>query len=231
MGRAKQLRESMTEELNASDSPFKLWWGRLEAPDPYDEADLYAKLSPPEQARAQRLRVAEKRKEFILSRLHIRAFVKECAFLPDHTEIGFDAAGKPELQGAYGAHISWSRSGPWLAIAISAAAPVGIDVERVRDLNMPPMVDMICAPQEAALMQAIPDDQKRESFFRLWTLKEAILKCIGTGFQSRAKDINLPASVLQQDPQMPRRCEAFGRAFLLSHWAEGNARIALATEC
>lgn len=230
MDRAQQLCERLNSDLNRPGSQFELWWGRLDAPDPYDETDIAARLSPLEKARAQRLKIPEKRQEFMLARLRVRQLVSECCFLPDRTEIGFNAAGKPELRGATDAQISWSRSGPWLALIISAAAPVGIDIERVGALNMAPMIDMICSPSEAAQLDILQGSQKQECFFRLWTLKEAILKSVGTGFQANAKDISLPLSVFQQDTKMPSRCDAFGREFSLLHWSQSNARMALAVE-
>lgn len=68
------------------------------------------------------------------------------------------------------------------AVAVSEGSAVGIDVERS---DRPVAVDAIAghffSPQEVALLDATPATERRGTFYRLWTLKEAYLKGIGEG--------------------------------------------------
>lgn len=65
-----------------------------------------------------------------------------------------------------------------LLIAI-ATTPVGIDVEKIRAFDGQSMINDIYTSKEITFLQNDPVSNER--FFRLWTRKEAILKCIGIG--------------------------------------------------
>ena len=74
-----------------------------------------------------------------------------------------------------------SHSADRVMCAVSRS-PVGCDVEKIRKVS-----DSIAArfyhPEEAALLDGIEDISERERlFFRIWTLKESFVKCIGDGF-------------------------------------------------
>ncbi|MDF3036003.1 MAG: 4-phosphopantetheinyl transferase [Paucimonas sp.] len=77
-----------------------------------------------------------------------------------------------------------SHSRDVLAIAICSAGEVGIDVEQL-DSNV--IADMTSIAQdyfsseEQRLLAAVPAAQLAEEFFRIWTLKEAVLKAAGVG--------------------------------------------------
>ena len=65
----------------------------------------------------------KRRKEWLAERLLLR-----CAFLRCD-DIGHRADGSPYLT-AGGAHVSISHSGPFIALSLSAAARIGIDLEQ-----------------------------------------------------------------------------------------------------
>ena len=69
-----------------------------------------------------------------------------------------------------------------VCLAISRWRPVGVDVENTnREGRLLDIADRYFSPQETEDLFALPEDQQRERFFDLWTLKEAYIKACGMG--------------------------------------------------
>ncbi|GAB2939690.1 hypothetical protein GCM10027280_30010 [Micromonospora polyrhachis] len=97
------------------------------------------------------------------------------------TEVGVGRApgGRPILTGAgAGLEVSISHSHGVAVVAVTAAGPVGVDVEQVRDLPSVELAARWFTPQEAAWVARHPDD-----FLLLWTQKEATGKAYGRGLR------------------------------------------------
>ena len=93
--------------------------------------------------------------------------------------------GKPVLDGG-GPHFSFTHAGDLVGLAVHADGPVGLDVERVRELtDLPTMTRHVCSPAE------IPRPDAPGGFFRIWTRKEALLKATGEGLSSPMNAITL----------------------------------------
>lgn len=90
--------------------------------------------------------------------------------------------GKPWLPQHADVHFNLSHSGSLAAVAISGERPVGVDIERVA--GRPEMKHRIAArffhPDELAWLTSHTEDYLLH-FTRLWSLKEAWLKMLGTG--------------------------------------------------
>jgi phosphopantetheinyl transferase len=99
-----------------------------------------------------------------------------------------NAWGKPAVAGLAAApSFNLSHSGDAIAIAV-AGTDIGVDIERVRPLRHPQEVARhVFHPQELAWLAAQPESMR--AFFRLWTLKEALLKAAGTGFSHPARQL------------------------------------------
>ena len=81
-----------------------------------------------------------------------------------------------------------SHSGDCIAIAVSDCE-VGVDIEHVRPM---PQFDEVARyvfhPDELRWRARQPDPLR--AFFRLWTLKEALLKATGTGFSHPPRELS-----------------------------------------
>lgn len=94
------------------------------------------------------------------------------------------AAGQPYFPDRPGLHLSISHTGPWWACVVTDR-PVGLDIEdpAIRRPGFP--ADRLAAryftPVEQAYMAAAA--ASRAAFLALWTRKEALLKCRGTGIR------------------------------------------------
>ena len=89
-------------------------------------------------------------------------------------------AGKPALKAPAPCHFNLSHSGDAIAVAV-ADQPVGLDIESHRELNDGlAIAQRVFHPRERQWLQAQADFAA--GFYRLWTLKEALLKATGEGF-------------------------------------------------
>lgn len=91
--------------------------------------------------------------------------------------------GKPGLAGL---QFNLSHTGTALLLGVSRDVELGVDLERstrpVRTL--PELAQRWFAPREAQVLAALPEAAQTPAFLRLWTCKEAVLKCSGAGISS-----------------------------------------------
>ena len=100
-----------------------------------------------------------------------------------------DKNGKPVSDDIY---FNVSHSHEIVAIAISQNRPIGLDIETNRKLDEK-LVRYIAREEETKF---IKDDL---SFMQVWTNKESLLKCVGTGLKDKLKDVPaLPLNGIRQ---------------------------------
>jgi 4'-phosphopantetheinyl transferase len=93
--------------------------------------------------------------------------------------------GKPHLIArANGPNLQFSvsHSSNCCMLAVRLDHPIGVDVEKVRDL--PRAMDIVrryFTPAESQALAALPGTARRDAFFALWTHKEAAVKGLGIG--------------------------------------------------
>lgn len=128
--------------------------------------------------KAQRLLKEEDRLLSLGTGLMLKTVLK----ISSDDEIKYNEHGKPYLE--HGAYFSISHSGGVAVLAVSESE-IGVDIEKARK----PKMGIICrcfTDEEAALAE-----NSAESFTRLWTQKEAVLKLLGTGFSLSPKSFCL----------------------------------------
>jgi len=96
--------------------------------------------------------------------------------------------GKPLLPNSI-LNFNLSHSENYLAISISDKE-IGVDIENVKSIDLD-MAEIFCTDRE--LLYIYNGANQYYNFFRLWTLKEAFVKNIGTGlcFNVKNLDFNL----------------------------------------
>ncbi len=81
--------------------------------------------------------------------------------------------------------LSFSTSGNTAVACASETRDVGIDVERLRDVdNADQLAGRFFSLNEANMIAALPSDEQSHEFLLHWTAKEAGLKAIGQGIVS-----------------------------------------------
>ena len=107
---------------------------------------------------------------------------------PDRWRFDKTSSGKPFLidAGCFRAAFSLSHTHGMVACAVTTGADagdgLGVDVECIdRDVDAANIAARFFAPAESAALAPLDDDARRERFFDLWTLKEALVKGLGVG--------------------------------------------------
>lgn len=97
----------------------------------------------------------------------------------ENKEFALSPKGKPSLPNTYGLHFNMSHSADKIAVAV-AHSEVGIDVEQTRKVNFR-VAERFFSASEINDLMALPEEERQEYFFTLWTIKESFLKAIGSG--------------------------------------------------
>lgn len=90
--------------------------------------------------------------------------------------------GKPQAEGPDYPFFNISHAGPLLAFAFAWDAEMGVDIEsRARVTASSELAARFFTAREAAHLARLQETLRAESFLRLWTCKEAVLKAMGQG--------------------------------------------------
>jgi 4'-phosphopantetheinyl transferase len=188
----------------------QLWWGRTSAAGPH----LLELLDEEEHRRHARFLRAEDRALFLVAHALTRIVAaRHVAVAPRAIRYAPRAAanGKPRFAGeAAELEFSISHSGQRVVVAVSAAAALGVDVERVRSASAEQSLveSVLCGPEQRELA-ALPPATQPWAFCRYWTRKEAVLKATGDGLAVSPTQIMVtpptraPALVRWSGPKRP----------------------------
>src|SRR5262249_23042866 len=146
--------------------PVEIWLSDLDRAVEF--ADRYRPfLSHDELERAQRFRFDHLRQRYIFGRGVVRAILGlRTGCDPAAIRFHYAENGKPSIIGESGWHFNVSHSKSLLACAVTAAGPIGVDVECVR-----PMKDALAIaeryfslPERRRLQDIAPEHRKRAFF-------------------------------------------------------------------
>jgi 4'-phosphopantetheinyl transferase len=205
-------------EFHLADDEIHVWCAALDGPAA-DPARFFSLLCPSERERAQRFRFERHRRWFIVRRGLLRLLVGRYLNIgPDQLVFTCGARGKPsvsECQHTQPLHFNLSDSSGLALYAMTRAAPLGVDTERlepVRDLDG--LAARFYSPREKAALDALPEPQKTEAFFNCWTRKEAYLKATGEGISESLPKVEF--TLAPGDP--PRMLSIAGDARTAAKW-------------
>ncbi len=188
-------------------------------PDPAEDASLLALLPPERWEKLSRIRQPGAR------RLSFGAWLLLCRALAEAGAepgpLAFGPHGKPFFPTLPTLHFNLSHSGGTVLCALSGSE-LGCDVETLAAAK-PELAARFFHPAERDWLAALPAAAQGEGFFRLWTLKESVLKATGLG-------LSLPLSSFAVDLSgaAPRLLEApDGRDWRLLSFLDGPCACAL----
>ncbi|MFF4870424.1 4'-phosphopantetheinyl transferase family protein [Streptomyces sp. NPDC090109] len=176
-----------------------VWWA-----DPATVTDdCLALLDEAERERIPLLRRTEDRDRFVAGRALLRtAAAGYLGLPPGRVEVVARCPdcsrnhGKPELPGT-GLQVSVSHSGARVAVAVTRAGPVGIDVEEISASVTPSeLLPHVVGPAEPRT----PAHATVSGFHRMWTRKEAVLKATGQGLRVPLSEVGVSAP--EEDPRV-----------------------------
>jgi 4'-phosphopantetheinyl transferase len=159
-------------------------------------AGLADTLSAAEKERAGKFKFDRHRNRFIAGRGWLRATL--AAYLqtnPARLDFVYSVQGKPALSPEFDPaqiHFNLAHSEDLALLAITRIGPVGIDVERIRQVkDAAELVARFFCARENELFQQLPASEKPAAFFNLWTRKEALLKATGEGIGKALSEVEV----------------------------------------
>ena len=166
------------------------------------EVRALAWLDSLEQAQERRFLYPRPKRHFALCRAALRALL--CHRLGCRNEqLSFDRSryGKPYAR-VDGVRVpvafNVSHGGRYGLIALMPAGRVGVDVEECdvrRDLSG--IAQRVFTPAEQAEIARVEGCRKVRLFYDLWTMKEALIKALGTGFHLSPSRFEIPLVMLR----------------------------------
>jgi 4'-phosphopantetheinyl transferase len=137
-------------------------------------------LSDDERARAGGFVGPLLQRRFVVARSRLRALLgRHVGCDPRRLVFVLNEHGKPRLADHPGVHFSLSHSQDRALLAVSDGPEIGADLEMVRPVDHLDLSRRYFHPDEVAAIERQEDP--RLAFFRIWTLKEAVVKAIGLG--------------------------------------------------
>lgn len=155
--------------------------------------ELPALLDTRERERTARLVLAADRDAFVTAHALLRTVLGARLGI-DGAAVRFAVApgGRPELAGVAAREVAFSltHARSMVACTVGPALPLGIDVEtEFEALPDATLTAYACTPAERALLDGRAPGDRVRAFARLWTMKEAVLKALGTGLGVAPSDV------------------------------------------
>ncbi|MDD9999784.1 MAG: 4'-phosphopantetheinyl transferase superfamily protein [Rhodospirillaceae bacterium] len=171
-------------------------------PDPGHEEQALAVLDDEEQARWHRFVVKGARRRFALCRAALR--INLCDRLGcsnRELSFGYLEHGKPfaKINGVpSSASFNVSHSGRHGLIGFTKQEGLGVDLElRAPGRDFDGIGSSVYGPRERRALSAAAGSDKEHLFYRFWSLKEALIKALGTGFSLGPSRFEIPRSIIE----------------------------------
>ena len=171
-------------------------------PNPGYESKAWRLLDAEERDRSTKYRYAQHRRQFVLSRAAVRFILCErLGYASQDITFGSLEHGKPvALFKGEPAPISFnvSHSGVHGLIALCDCGHLGVDIEERSDQrDLDGMIGTVFTEPEQAELTSVQGVERLHLFYKLWTIKEAFIKALGTG-------LSLSPSLFEVPPAMRR---------------------------
>lgn len=168
-----------TESLSRND--IHIWTVRLKD---YEEllSEYHMILSAEEISRAFRFISESSKKQFMLGRIKLRFILSRYAgTAPSKLNFSYKTYGKPILDGYPDIRFNLAKVEDFILIAVAKNRDLGVDLERISNIDFSSIANRYFSEDENNALKKLEESEKRNAFFRIWTLKEACVKALGVG--------------------------------------------------
>lgn len=171
-------------DLTLGQAEIHVWYAQLEQQARHLQP-LAAVLSDDERTRASRYHFEKDRRQFSIRRGLLRMILgRYLRVEPARLRFACGPHGKPALV-SYGVpqlRFNLSHSDGLAMYAVAWDYDLGIDVERIRDVNEAEQIAAyFFSARENTEWRSLPRSQRSRAFLQCWTRKEACLKASGAG--------------------------------------------------
>ncbi len=151
-----------------------------ELSDPGVLAEAMDAAAPERRARAQRTRSDAARAQILTAGLLLRRALSAAGVPEAEQAYAAGPFGKPYLPARPDVHFSLSHSGNRVLCAV-ADRPVGCDIQEMRPCSLRLAERWYTDAEQQRVFSQAGEDARLEMFYRIWTLKESFIKCLGLG--------------------------------------------------
>lgn len=153
-------------------------------------ADQCGTLTTADAAEFASVRNVKKRQRSLVTRRVLRKALSDVTSgrtAPHEWRFDRSELGKPTLSGgSEELHFSCSHTSWASVVAVSTAGPIGIDIESAVIPASEEWLSDVFTPGERKALRAMDAEEREAAISRLWALKEAYLKMLGTGIAEAA---------------------------------------------
>lgn len=150
-------------------------------------------LAPDEQTRADRFRFRRDASRFVRRRWLLRRLLAAYGADPGTATFATGPNGKPSSPAATSVRFSASSSGGLAVVAVARHTDIGVDLERLRPVgDRELLAQSTMTANERSELAAVAGEGEGghdAAFLRLWTVKEAFMKALGTGLSLEPRRI------------------------------------------
>ena len=162
-----------------------LWRVGLDRPSS-DRERLWFYLSEDERQRAGRFYFQRDQDKFIVSRGALREILSRyLGGLPLELRFEYGEQGKPALSGdraARSVRFNLSHSADLAMVGVTLDREIGVDLEQIVERRAEERIARrFFSQRELRDFVSLPEEERKEGFFRCWTRKEAYIKARGEG--------------------------------------------------
>ncbi len=162
---------------------LRIYFYQLNREDLTTNRERYLSLLPPWRAEScHRMKFERGKLQQLAAGMLLRHALQKEGMELMKVPVSKNEHGKPMIDGIY---FNLSHSDDYITAAV-ADCPVGIDVETKTDPELK-ITRRFYSPEEQDAVRRAADPQKE--FRRIWTRKEAYVKCVGTGLAGEICDI------------------------------------------
>ena len=169
-----------------------LWLAALST-GPGDLARLERLLSPEERLEARRFHRPADHLRWVTARAALRRIL--AAYLqerPRALRLASGPSGKPYLDGL---QFNLSHAGDLALVAVSKEKPVGVDIEKLRELTaMQAVLSYIFTDEERAFVESHSGEHHTRAFFLIWNRREAAAKALGLDLLASFSRLEIPVA-------------------------------------
>ncbi|WP_299490291.1 4'-phosphopantetheinyl transferase superfamily protein [Acaryochloris sp. IP29b_bin.137] len=187
---------------------------------------LWQLLSKDEQQRALRFVRSQDQTQFVQVRGTLRLLLGQYLNVPGVSlEFDYGEYGKPQLVSSCNpleVQFNVSHSHEFALMAIAMTTEVGVDIEQVNQRSEFLKISQrfFTTAEHQVLLQQ-PPHQQRQTFFQLWTRKEACIKAMGGSIAHGLEHINVAVD-LHQSTRVIEVTERSHRQLFLYNLSLGN---------
>ncbi|NES02543.1 MAG: 4'-phosphopantetheinyl transferase superfamily protein [Okeania sp. SIO2F4] len=179
------------KELKVSPNNVHIWSTNLKLL-PSQIEELSTILSSDEIERANKFYFERDKNRFIIARGKLRKILSRYLNIePEKLQFTYSDRGKPYLKDT-SILFNLSHSQDLALYAITQVNSIGIDLEYIRPMNdAENLAKRFFSHQEYNLISQLPPQKQQETFFKLWTCKEAYLKATGDGLAGGLEKVEI----------------------------------------